>query len=53
MSDYGDRHAPTGFGACTKCSCTGYNPGNLTGVCQAIRKDGNVCAHQNNDHELN
>ena len=47
-----DGNVPAGFGACTKCSCTGYNPGNLTGVCQAKRpSDGNVCAHQNNDHK--
>ncbi len=48
----GSAPGPEGYGKCKKCSCKVYSPRNFTGVCQNTRDDGNVCAHQNDDHEL-
>ena len=40
-----------GFGACTKCSCKGYNPTRAYGTCEAKRDDGStVCGHYNTSH---
>nr|WP_255605215.1 hypothetical protein [Mycolicibacterium xanthum] len=40
-----------GFGACTLCSCKGYNPSRAYGTCEAKRNDGStMCGHYNTSH---